>query len=575
MNINSFLGSKKLSNFLWKTYREDPQNLETESHRLLHRAGFISQVSSGIFSFLPVGWRSIEKIKHIIKEEMNQSGALEVNMPVIQSSDLWRNSGRLETFIPPLAKFFDRRENEMVVAPTHEETVTDMVAKNVTSYRDLPFILYQIQTKYREEPRPRGGLLRVREFEMKDAYSFDKNLEGLDVSYKKMIEVYKNIFARCSTDVVIVDADSGAIGGKESNEFIMLADSGEDVILISEDSEYAANVEKAIFNKHVYEKKSASEIELLETPGIKTINKLKEFLDISDYQILKTVIYKYDNNFVGCVIRGDYDINETKLRNHLKATYLGPASEKEVIGLGLLPGFLSSYNNTNLDFIFDESVNMGPENFVIGANIKDKHYKNINVSRDLNCPNTIDIAEAKEGFTTEKGSALIAKRGIEVGHVFKLGDAYTKKMNAKFSNNEGSDENILMGCYGIGVGRLLAACIEANKTEDSMNLPISISPFSIYLASLQIDDEEVMNISEKIYEELSNSGLDLLFDDRPVQPGVKFNDSDLLALPYKIVVSKRNLVDGVIEIVDRDNNKTEKLSYDETIKFFKNISLEI
>jgi prolyl-tRNA synthetase len=575
MNINSFLGSKKLSNFLWKTYREDPQNLETESHRLLHRAGFISQVSSGIFSFLPIGWRSIEKIKHIIKEEMNQSGALEVNMPVVQSSDLWRNSGRLETFIPPLAKFFDRRENEMIVAPTHEETVTDMVAKNVTSYRDLPFILYQIQTKYREEPRPRGGLLRVREFEMKDAYSFDKDLEGLDVSYKKMIEVYKNIFARCSTDVVIVDADSGAIGGKESNEFIMLADSGEDVILISEDSKYAANVEKAIFKKNVYEKKSASEIEIIETPGIKTINKLKEFLDISDYQILKTVIYKYDNNFVGCVIRGDYDINETKLRNHLKATYLGPASEKEVIGLGLLPGFLSSYNNTNLDFIFDESVNMGPENFVIGANIEDKHYKNINVSRDLNCSNTIDIAEAKEGFTTEKGSALIAKKGIEVGHVFKLGDAYTKKMNAKFSNNEGSDENILMGCYGIGVGRLLAACIEANKTEDSMNLPISISPFSIYLASLQIDDEEVMNISEKIYEELSNSGLDLLFDDRPVQPGVKFNDSDLLALPYKIVVSKRNLVDGVIEIVDRDNNKTEKLSYDETIKFFKNITLEI
>lgn len=575
MNINSFLGSKKLSNFFWKTYREDPQNLETESHRLLHRSGFISQVSSGIFSFLPVGWRSIEKIKHIIKEEMNQSGALEINMPVVQSSDLWKSSGRLDTFIPPLAKFLDRRENEMIIAPTHEETVTDMVSKNVNSYRDLPFILYQIQTKYREEPRPRGGLLRVREFEMKDAYSFDKDLEGLDISYKKMIQAYKNIFNRCSTDVVIVDADSGAIGGKESNEFIMLADSGEDVILLCEDNSYAANVEKAVFKKNEYKINSDSNLELVETPNIKTINSLSKFLSIPNYQILKTLIYKYDDNFIGCVIRGDYDVNETKLRNHLKATNLSPASEKEIIDLGLLPGFVSPFKINNLDFIYDESVNMGPGSFVIGANIKDKHYKNVDIRRDLVVHSSIDIAEAKEGFVSETGSVLVAKRGIEVGHVFKLGDAYTKKMNAKFSNNEGSEENILMGCYGIGVGRLLAACIEANTQKDSMNLPISISPFSVYLAALQTEDDQVMKISEKIYQELSSLGIDVLFDDRPVQPGVKFNDSDLLALPYKIVVSRRNLENKIMEIEDRDNNKTLKLSYQETINFFKNISLDI
>ena len=262
MNINSFLGSKKLSNFFWKTYREDPQNIETESHRLLHRAGFISQVSSGIFSFLPIGWRSIEKIKNIIRDEMNNSGALEINMPVVQPSDLWTKSGRIDTFIPPLAKFSDRRDNELIIAPTHEETVTDMVAKNVSSYRDLPFILYQIQTKYREEPRPRAGLLRVREFEMKDAYSFDVDEEGLDISYKKMIDAYNNIFRRCSTDVVIVDADSGAIGGKESNEFIMLAESGEDVILLSEDKKYAANSEKAVFHKEEYNSEKDEELEL-------------------------------------------------------------------------------------------------------------------------------------------------------------------------------------------------------------------------------------------------------------------------------------------------------------------------
>ncbi len=575
MNINSFLGSKKLSNFFWKTYRENPQNLETESHRLLHRSGFITQVSSGIFSFLPVGWRSIEKIKHIIKQEMNLSGALEINMPVIQSSDLWKKSGRLDTFIPPLAKFNDRRDNEMIVAPTHEETVTDMVSKNVKSYRDLPFTLYQIQTKYREEPRPRGGLLRVREFEMKDAYSFDKDLEGLDVSYKKMIAAYQKIFERCSTDVVIVDADSGAIGGKESNEFIMLADSGEDVVLISEDKKYAANVEKAIFRKNEYNTEISSKIELIETVGIKTIKSLQQALGIPDYQILKTVIYKYDNNFVGCVIRGDYDINETKLRNYLRATYLEPASEKEVLELGLIPGFLSPYKISNLDFIYDESVKMGPGNFVIGANILDKHLKNIDLDRDLIISKVIDIAEAKEGYLASNGSVLTAKRGIEVGHVFKLGDAYSKKMNATFSNNEGVDQKILMGCYGIGVGRLLAACIEANKTDDSMNLPISISPFSIYLAALQTDDKEVMEISEKIFSEISKIGLDILFDDRSVQPGVKFNDSDLLSLPYKIVISRRNLEKGMIEIEDRDNAKKMQLPYDETIEFFKNISKDI
>lgn len=575
MNINSFLGSKKLSNFFWKTYRENPQNLETESHRLLHRSGFITQVSSGIFSFLPVGWRSIEKIKHIIKQEMNLSGALEINMPVIQSSDLWKKSGRLDTFIPPLAKFNDRRDNEMIVAPTHEETVTDMVSKNVNSYRDLPFTLYQIQTKYREEPRPRGGLLRVREFEMKDAYSFDKDLEGLDVSYKKMIAAYQKIFERCSTDVVIVDADSGAIGGKESNEFIMLADSGEDVVLISEDKKYAANVEKAIFRKNEYNTEISSKMELIETVGIKTIKSLQQALGIPDYQILKTVIYKYDNNFVGCVIRGDYDINETKLRNYLRATYLEPASEKEVLELGLIPGFLSPYKISNLDFIYDESVKMGPGNFVIGANILDKHLKNIDLDRDLIISKVIDIAEAKEGYLASNGSVLTAKRGIEVGHVFKLGDAYSKKMNATFSNNEGVDQKILMGCYGIGVGRLLAACIEANKTNDSMNLPISISPFSIYLAALQTDDKEVMEISEKIFSEISKIGLDILFDDRSVQPGVKFNDSDLLSLPYKIVISRRNLEKGMIEIEDRDNAKKMQLPYDETIEFFKNISKDI
>ena len=573
MNINAFLGSKKLSNFFWKTYREDPQNIETESHRLLHRSGFISQVSSGIFSFLPIGWRSIEKIKNIIRDEMNNSGALEINMPVVQPSDLWTKSGRIDTFIPPLAKFSDRRDNELIIAPTHEETVTDMVAKNVSSYRDLPFILYQIQTKYREEPRPRAGLLRVREFEMKDAYSFDVDEEGLDISYKKMIDAYNNIFRRCSTDVVIVDADSGAIGGKESNEFIMLAESGEDVILLSEDKKYAANSEKAVFLKDEYNSEKDEKLELIDTPDCKNIDNLEKLLSVDKKNILKTIIYKSDDELIGCVIRADYSLNETKIRNYLNSTHLSLASDKDLIDKNLIPGYISPINIENIRFIFDDSVKLGPNNFIVGANIFEKHYKGLSVNRDLNINEILDIAEAEEGHKSKDGSKLIAKRGIEVGHVFKLGDSYTSKMGAKFSDKDGKYKDVLMGCYGIGVGRLLAACIEANKSDNAMNLPISISPFSIYLMALQTKDDEVMKISDQIFQKLSSIGFDLLFDDRDIQTGVKFNDSDLLSLPFRIVVSKRNLDNGVLELYDRDNDETLTLTQDQILEFFKNIKI--
>lgn len=569
MSINKLLGSKKLTSYFWKTYREDPQNIETESHRLLHRTGFISQLSTGIFSFLPMGWRSIEKIKNIIREEMNSSGLIEINLPVIQPSDLWKTSERLDTFIPPLSKFQDRRDNQLIIAPTHEEAVTDMVAKNVNSYRDLPFTLYQIQTKYREEPRPRAGLLRVREFEMNDAYSFDVDEEGLDLSYKNMIKIYKNIFMRCSTEVIIVDADSGAIGGKESNEFVMLADSGEDVILISKDKLYAANVEKAIFKKEKFEKENTINLQYLDTPNKKTIDELKDFLSIDNKKMLKTVIYKADDEIVGCVIRSDYNFNETKIRNYLNVTNLNLASDKEIISKGLVPGFISPINIENIRFLYDDSVLLGPGNFIVGGNTKDKHYKGFNLDQDSISYEILDIAEAEEGHISINESILESFRGIEVGHIFKLGDVYSKKMGANFSNKEGKNQNILMGCYGIGVGRLLAACIEANQKNNSMNLPLSISPFSIYLVALQIKDEKVKNLAEKIYKELTDLGFDLLFDDRDIQTGVKFNDSDLLSLPFRIVISKRNIENDSIEVFERDTDSTISLTYDETITYFK------
>ncbi|NCG34561.1 MAG: proline--tRNA ligase [Dehalococcoidales bacterium] len=569
MSINKLLGSKKLTSYFWKTYREDPQNIETESHRLLHRTGFISQLSTGIFSFLPMGWRSIEKIKNIIREEMNSSGLIEINLPVIQPSDLWKTSERLDTFIPPLSKFQDRRDNQLIIAPTHEEAVTDMVAKNVNSYRDLPFTLYQIQTKYREDPRPRAGLLRVREFEMNDAYSFDVDEEGLDLSYKNMIKIYKNIFMRCSTEVIIVDADSGAIGGKESNEFVMLADSGEDVILISKDKLYAANVEKAIFKKEKFEKENTINLQYLDTPNKKTIDELKDFLSIDNKKMLKTVIYKADDEIVGCVIRSDYNFNETKIRNYLNATNLNLASDKVIISKDLVPGFISPINIENIRFLYDDSVLLGPGNFIVGGNTKDKHYKGFNLDQDSISYEILDIAEAEEGHISINESILESFRGIEVGHIFKLGDVYSKKMGANFSNKEGKNQNILMGCYGIGVGRLLAACIEANQKNNSMNLPLSISPFSIYLVALQIKDEKVKNLAEKIYKELTDLGFDLLFDDRDIQTGVKFNDSDLLSLPVRRVISKRNIQNDSIEVFERDTDSTISLTYDETITYFK------
>ena len=569
MSINKLLGSQRLTSYFWKTYREDPQNIETESHRLLHRTGFISQLSTGIFSFLPMGWRSVEKIKNIIREEMNSSGLIEINLPVIQPSDLWKTSERLDTFIPPLSKFNDRRENQLIIAPTHEEAVTDMVAKNVNSYRDLPFTLYQIQTKYREEPRPRAGLLRVREFEMNDAYSFDIDEDGLDLSYKKMIEIYKNIFKKCSTEVIIVDADSGAIGGKESNEFVMLADSGEDVILISKDKLYAANVEKAIFKKEKFNIVNTINLEYIDTPNKKTIDELKDFLSVDNKNILKTVIYKADDEIVGCVIRSDYNLNETKIRNYLNVTNLNLASDKEIISKGLIHGFISPINVENIRFLYDDSVLLGPGNFIVGGNTKDKHYKGFNLDQGSNSHEILDIAEAEEGQISINDSILESYRGIEVGHIFKLGDVYSKKMGANFSNKEGKRQNILMGCYGIGIGRLLAACIEANQKNNSMNLPISIAPFSIYLIALQIKDEKVKDLAEKIYNDLTDLGFDLLFDDRDIQTGVKFNDSDLLALPFRIVISKRNLENNSIEVFERDTESTISLSYDQAISYFK------
>lgn len=548
------------SKLFGKTLRDAPADAETVSHRLLARAGFIQQVSAGIFSFQPLGWRSIQKIRDIMRREMDAAGAQEINMPVVQPRDLWEESGRAETFIPPLATFIDRRERSMVLAPTHEETVTAMARASIASYRDFPFTLYQIQTKFRDEVRARGGLIRVREFEMKDAYSFDKDEAGLDASFDAMVGAYKKIFRSCGTEVVMVEADSGGIGGKDSNEFVLLAESGEDVVLMCDNGAcgYAANVEKAGFRKIPGAPEDAGEVEEFPTPGIRTIEQLAKAEGVSTAKTLKAVFYAVDGDVVIVAIRGDYEVNETKLRNLLGGSEVRLATPEEVSGAGLVAGSASPVGVQGKKVVVDDSVETD-SNLLAGANREGSHLRNVNYGRDFTASTVGDIAEAAEGYACPKcdDGILKAKRGIEVGHVFKLGDAYTQSMDVRFTDEDGSERIPIMGCYGIGVGRLLAAAIEANHDDRGMILPKAIAPYEIYLAGLNLKDTEISAKAEGLYKEFSEAGLDVLFDDRDEPPGVKFADADLLGFPVRVVVSKRSLDGGGVEIKARRDKDPE------------------
>ena len=550
----------KSSILFGKTLRDVPKDTESTSHKLLIRAGFIQQIASGIFSLLPMGNKSISKIRNIIREEMDSIGGQEVNLPVVQPRDLWVESGRAETFLPPLASFSDRKNREMVLAPTHEEAVTVMARAMVNSYKDLPFILYQIQTKFRDEPRPRGGLLRVREFEMKDAYSFDLDEKGLDNSFNLIIQVYERIFKRCGSNVEMVQADSGGIGGKDSNEFVLLTDSGEDMILISDKGGYAANVEKAVFEKTINPIESIMKIEKISTTNITTIDQLSKLQNISKTKILKSLLYTVNQKPVLVVIRGDYDVNETKLRNLFNGKEIRLSTKKEIETLGLNLGYISPIGIKGIDVIIDDSVTMG-FNFFAGANEKDFHFRNVNFPRDFKAKYINDIAEAKQGYKVKDGEGfLVEKKGIEVGHVFKLGTTYSSKMNAKFSDKQSNTKDILMGCYGIGIGRLLAAIVEVNNDDKGMILPPSVAPFEVCLVPINLNDEDVVDYSNELYKNLIHKGLEVLFDDRDSPPGVKFQDIDLIGIPIRLVVSSRNLKNKQIELKLRSDKNVQLFS---------------
>ncbi len=561
----------RVSKLLSKTLRDDPSEVETISHKLMLRTGMILQVTAGVYSYLPLALRSIQKIEQIIREEINNAGGQEVLMPTLQPMEIWEQTGRDIAFGDNLFSLTDRRNRKMVLAPTHEETITAMAAAHIASYRDLPVTLYQIQTKFRDEPRPRAGLLRGREFIMKDAYSFNLDQNSLDESYQRMREAYRNIFKRCGLPTIEVEADSGAIGGKDSHEFIMPAESGEDLILFCRESGYAANVERAKSIIPAVRSEPLRELQLIDTPSIKTIPDLASFLAIPEEQTLKAVFYQADTEIILVVIRGDIEVNEIKLKNHLHATDLRLATSEEVEKSNLTPGSTSPIGLQNIRTIADFSIESG-NNFVAGANINDKHYMNANYPRDFNVDEIIDIATAREGDQSPDGQGkLVSTKGIEVGHVFKLGTFFTDALGFEYTDEHGSLTPVLMGCYGIGVSRILAAAIEQNHDEKGIIFPAPIAPYQLQLVSINIDNEEVAIKSEELYLTLRNSGFDVLWDDRLETAGVKFNDSDLLGLPIRIIVSPRNLKEGMIELKRRRDGTSSKVNFQDITSAIKSL----
>jgi prolyl-tRNA synthetase len=536
-----------------KTLREDPSEAETASHRLMLRAGMISQVAAGVYTYLPLALRSMRKIEAIIRREMDASGGQEVRMPSLQPVEIWRETGREAGFGDNLFHLKDRRLRDMVLAPTHEEVVTSLARSNISSYRDLPSMVYQIQTKFRDEPRPRAGLIRVREFDMKDAYSFDADEESLDITYRKMLEAYNAIFERCGLPTLAVEADSGAIGGKDSHEFILPAESGEDTILTCSNCGYAANAERARSQKPAQEMEEERALETVETPGIETIQALAEFLKIPSSKTLKAVFYMADDETVLVTIRGDLEVNEVKLKNLLHATDLRLATPEESQAAGLTPGYTSPIGKNNVRLVADDSISLG-NNFAVGANKPGYHYVNANYPRDFTVETVDDIALAQEGHGCPVcGNSLKTVRGIEVGHVFKLGTYFTETLNANYLDAQGQQRPLIMGCYGIGVGRLLAGAIEQNHDDKGIIFPAPIAPYQVHLLSLNAQDPEVVSAAEELYGRLEGADYEVLYDDRAESAGVKFNDADLLGLPVRLVVSGRNIKQGAVEAKRRQD----------------------
>lgn len=531
------------------TLREKPADAEVASHVLMLRAGLIRMVSAGAYSYLPLGWRSLGKAARIIREEMDRAGALEVLLPIIQPMELWEQSGRAEDYGEDLLTAVDRHGKANVLGPTHEEVITDLVRTHINSYRQLPVNFYQIQVKFRDEMRPRFGVIRSREFLMKDAYSFNPDQESLERSYQQMCDAYCRIFDRCGLAYVVVEADPGAIGGGINHEFVVLTEAGEDVVVSCRSCDYAADGERAeVAPAESVSEEEPGERKLVETPGMTTIEQVSEFLKVTPDRLVKTLVYVADGQVVLALVRGDHDLNEKKLARALGARHLEMADAQTIERVSGAPVGFTGPVGLKERTIADPQV-MALRNAVTGANTADAHLVNVNPGRDFEPEQVTDIRTAREGDPCPRcRGPLTLSHGTVLGHVYQLGTKYSGAMGATYLDENGESHLIVMGCYGIGVSRAIAAAVETSRDEHGIIFPVSIAPYEVLLLAVNTDDAQVMATAESLYEQLQEAGLEVVFDDRNASPGVKFNDADLVGIPVRVTVGKRALGRGEVEV---------------------------
>lgn len=563
----------RFSSFFIPTVKEDPSDAEVASHRLMVRAGMIRKLAAGIYNYLPLGLRCLRKVENIVRDEMNGAGAMELLMPAVLPAEPWVESQRWDYYGKELLRFRDRAERDFCLGPTHEEIITDMVRREIRSYRQLPVNFYQIQTKFRDEMRPRFGIMRAREFIMKDAYSFDVSDEAADASYKAMYDAYVRVFERCGLEFSVVAADSGNIGGSFSHEFMVIAETGEDVIMSSTGADYAANLELAKIGVSPDEREGGRTDSGLEglsevhTPGAKTVGEVARLLDVGEGDLIKTLIVGTEDRPVVALVRGDAELSLTKLRNFLGcevAELADPGTIEEVSGGPL--GFSGpvGLRRDDVRVVADKSVrNM--KNAVTGANRADYHVTGVNPGRDFEADSYADIRVAREGdpCPVSEDGVLVSSRGIEVGHVFKLGTKYSEAMGAVYTDENGTEKPIVMGCYGIGIGRTVAAAIEQNHDEHGIKFPVPLSPFEVSVLPVNMKQKDVTGAAEKIYSKLLSAGADVMIDDRAETAGVKFKDADLLGIPVQVTVGRKNLEEGVVEIKSRASGERTKVALEE------------
>ena len=561
----------RYSSFFVPTLKETPSDAEVVSHQLMLRAGMVRKIAAGIYTYMPLGLRSIRKFEQIVREEMNRAGAIELLMPGVQPAELWIESKRWAQYGKELLRFKDRKDNEFCMGPTHEEVITDIARREIKSYRQMPVNFYQIQTKFRDEIRPRFGLMRGREFIMKDAYSFDVDSAAADLSYDKMYQAYNRIFERCGLNFRAVEADTGSIGGSASHEFMVLASSGEDAIVSCSACRYAANVEKAEGVRPVAKEVGRQALAIVETPDKKTIAEVAEFLGMQQSATVKTLILADGaGQFAMALVRGDHELNELKLKNRLGWDEIRMATDDEILRFtGSPPGFLGPVGLKEELVIVADFALQGMNDLVIGANRKDQHYTGANSGRDFKIDRIEDIRLVGAGDPCPRcgNGTLEVWRGIEVGHVFKLGTKYSSAMNAVYLDKDGKEQTIFMGCYGIGIGRTVAAAIEQNHDANGIVWPLPLAPFHCSVVVLNAQkDPAAMELAQQLHDQLEAAGVEVLLDDRDERPGFKFKDHDLIGIPLRIVVGGKSLAEGKVEYKVRSEQEMSLLAPEDAVQ---------